>query len=439
MATIKSYLRSSKDNANVYFRLSDGRKIIIYHKSNIKVDPKNWNSTDQCIKATSWRDRPEDKRKFDKSITDRKEIVLTAYCNIKEGATSQLLEAEIDKLLHPEKYVQVNDTPETLFTHFDKFLLKHKLSEGRRNHFKVVKRALQRFELYTAIITGKPFTLTFETITPDILSNIETFLKDEITIRKEKPELYITIPEKRKQLPRGQNTLNGIMTKIRTFIIWANDNDITNNNPFKKFPINESIYGTPYFITIDERNKLYNFDLSERPQLAIQRDIFVFQCLIGCRIGDLYKLTAINIKDDNFIEYIARKTKLDEPVTVRVPLNKTAIEILSKYPENKNGQLLPYIAEQNYNYAIKDMFKLAGLTRMITVIDPATGEPEQRPLNEICSSHLSRRCFIGNLYDKTQDPNLIGEMSGHVPGSLAFNRYKRSNDTILTKLINLLD
>jgi integrase len=229
------------------------------------------------------------------------------------------------------------------------------------------------------------------------------------------------------------------MTKIRTFIIWANDNDLTTNNPFKKYLIEESKYGTPYYITIQERNLLYNKDLSGRPQLLIQRDIFVFQCLIGCRVGDLYKMTNANIKEGNYIEYIARKTKQDEPVTVRVPLNKTAIEIIERYPNNKGGQLLPFIAEQNYNYAIKDMFLLAELTRMITVLNPATGEPEQKPLNEIASSHLCRRCFIGNLYERVQDPNLIGEMSGHVEGSRAFSRYKHSNDEIKTKLINLLD
>ncbi len=43
-----------------------------------------------------------------------------------------------------------------------------------------------------------------------------------------------------------------------------------------KFNIEQDVYGTPFYISIEERNNLYNFDLSERTQLAIQRDIFVF-------------------------------------------------------------------------------------------------------------------------------------------------------------------
>lgn len=54
------------------------------------------------------------------------------------------------------------------------------------------------------------------------------------------------------------------------------------------------------------------------PDLAVQRDIFVFQCLIGCRVGDLYKMTKANVINGG-IEYIPRKTKDGRPVTVRVP------------------------------------------------------------------------------------------------------------------------
>ena len=440
MATVQAFIKVSTkkiEKTLIYFRLRDGRNIDLFYKSEISVNPNDFDNKKQTIKTQIvFNNRIE----FNKSVTDRKNLILQIYDSEpnKTSVTSDRLKLEIDRRLRPENYIQVDETPVTFFNYFDIFLEKHKLSEGRRNHFQVVIRALQRFELYTIKKTKKSFKLHLDTITPDTLRDIETFLKDEVDIRKEMPELYEAIPEKRKQLPRGQNTLNGIMTKIRTFIIWSNDAELTTNNPFKKFTIEESKYGTPYYITIEERNQLYNKDISQRPQLAIQRDIFVFQCLIGCRIGDLYKMTNKNVID-GFIEYIARKTKDERPITVRIPLNKTAIEILSRYPENKNGQLLPFISEQNYNYDIKDMFLLAGLTRMITIINPSTGEPEQKQLDKIASSHLARRCFIGNLYEKVQDPNLIGEMSGHVEGSQAFSRYKHSNDEIKTKLINLLD
>ena len=136
-------------------------------------------------------------------------------------------------------------------------------------------------------------------------------------------------PEPRTPKLRGQNTINDVFTKLRTLFKWAEDQGKTENNPFKHFTVEECVYGTPYYITIEERNQLYKTDLSATPALAVQRDIFVFQCLIGCRVGDLYKMTKANVINGG-IEYIPRKTKDGRPVTVRVPLNSIAKEILER-------------------------------------------------------------------------------------------------------------
>jgi len=329
-------------------------------------------------------------------------------------------------------------TPQTFFETFAEFLEKHKLSIGRKNHFHVVKRALQRYELYNSMITNKLFKLNLNTLTSDSLRDIENFLKNEVTIFEKMPEIYKAIPESRDPIPRGQNTISGMFTKLRTFILWSIDAGKTLNDPFKGFTVDECVYGTPYYITIDERNKLYKTDLSHHPRLSIQRDIFVFQCLIGCRIGDLYKMRKSSIIN-GAVEYIPRKSKDGRPITVRVPLNSTAKEILSRYTDNESERLFPFIAEQKYNIAIKEAFKLAEITRMVTVINPTTREEEKRPINEIASSHLARRCFIGNLYKQVKDPNLVGALSGHKEGSKAFSRYREIDEEMKIDLVNLLD
>lgn len=467
MATIKAYIRSPKQEASVYFRLSDGRDILIYHKSDIMVNPYNWNSTDQCIKANIWKDRNDDKRKFNKSITDRKEIIQTAYNNIgtKEGVTSQILEVEIDKLLHPGNYNAfdvIEEKPVTFFTVFDDYLkdrklsTDNKLSVGRMNHFKVVKRILERYQLYTIKETNKPFSLDLNTITGDTLRSIDNFLRIEYTLLKTMPELYLKVPETREPKERGQNTINGIMTKIRTFILSSIDGGLTINNPFKNIAIEKTVkgktskviikgfkigvckYGSPFYLSIEERNKLYHTDFSNKPQLEIQKDIFVFQSLIGCRVGDLYKMTKSNIID-GVIQYIPGKTKDENSNTVKVPLNATAKEILNKYQNADDVRLFKFISEQKYNVAIKEAFKVAGLTRMVTVINPTTGETEQQPLNKIASSHLARRSFIGGLYKQVSDPNLIGSMTGHVEGSKSFARYREIDNEMKKDLVKLLD
>ena len=76
---------------------------------------------------------------------------------------------------------------------------------------------------------------------------------------------------------------------------------------------------------------------------------------------------------------------------------------------------------------------------MVTVRNPITGADEQRPINEVASSHMARRTFIGNLYKKVRDPQLIGALTGHVNGRRSFARYRDIDDEIKQDLVNLIN
>ena len=135
-----------------------------------------------------------------------------------------------------------------------------------------------------------------------------------------------------------------------------------------------------------------------------------------------------------------RKTKEKNPVTVSVPIKGRAETLLNKYRNvDPNGKLLPFISAQKYNDAIKEIFKLCGITRLVTVLNSITGEEEKQPINEVVASQMARRTFVGNLYKKVKDPNAISAMSGHKPGSTAFARYRDIDMDIKTELIDLLN
>ncbi len=53
--------------------------------------------------------------------------------------------------------------------------------------------------------------------------------------------------------------------------------------------------------------------------------------------------------------------------------------------------------------------------------------------------YTARRTFIGNIYKKVKDPNLVGVLSGHKEGSKAFSRYREIDDEMKKELINLLE
>jgi integrase len=441
MATVTAFIRFSskkKEKVNVRFRLRDGEHVQLFYKSRLTVNPNHWDAAKQEIKAKIVFDTFK-KAEFHSSISYIKNLMLDVYGSFvdKQSLTSEVLEMEIEKRINPDANSKDQEKKPFLQL-FEDFIENRKISAVRRNNFRVLYRALQRFELYKRASGSKRFTFDLDSFNLKLLGEIETFLKDEHKFFEKYQHIYIAVPESREPKQRGQNTINDLMTKFRTFFIWARKQGITKNNPFAEYEIEECVYGTPFYINIAERNLLHKTDFTSRPQLGIQKDIFVFHCLIGCRVGDLYKMTRAHIIN-GAIEYIPRKTKEGRPVTVRVPLNSIALEILEKYKDYEGPGLLPFISEQKYNDAIKDMFLFAGITRVVTVINPTTRAEEKRPINEVASSHLARRCFIGNLYKQVKDPNLVGALTGHKEGSKAFARYRDIDDEMKNDLVKMLE
>ena len=151
------------------------------------------------------------------------------------------------------------------------------------------------------------------------------------------------------------------------------------------------------------------------------------------------KLSASNVIG-GAVEYIPHKTKGERQNVVRVPLNNRAVILMGKYKgKDSKGRLFPFISAQKYNDDIKEIFRLCGITRLVTVLNSVTGQEEQRPINEVASSHMARRCFVGNLYKKVKDPNLIASMSGHAEGSKAFARYREIDDDVKREVVSLID
>ena len=169
------------------------------------------------------------------------------------------------------------------------------------------------------------------------------------------------------------------------------------------------------------------------------RDVLVFHCFIGCRVSDLIKMTPKYI-ENNILVYTPHKTKDgEEAIQARIPLHPKAIELINKYKGmDAKGRLFPFISADKYNDAIKAIFTMCEIIRNVEWRNPLTGENEIRPINEIASSHMARRTFIGNAYFKVTDPNLIGKMSGHVEGSKAFKRYRKIEDETLKNVIDMI-
>jgi integrase len=444
MATLSFSLSAKKNKDSgkheVLARFVVGNRINQRAKTNIFAPAEAWDGKAQNVIVPVYRLMNAEQRREIEELTDinkrlsgLRAAVTDAFIEAgagKNGLPADWLTSTFDRYNFPEKYAP-RPANITLVDAFNNYLNTNKISKQRSKNTRVVLRSLIRYEVYT----GKQLLL--DSITADDIRGFEAYIRNEWKIVKRNPDLLKTCPETRKIEERGENTIISRLEILRAVTLWAVKSGHTDNNPFTRYSFGNCVYGTPFYITIQERDRIYHTNLSRHPALAIQRDIFVFQCLTGCRVSDLVKLTRGNLISGG-IEYVPIKTREERGTIVRVPLNKTAAEIVARYEDKNREALLPFVTPQKYNEAIKKIFLAARLNRPVTILDPLTRQEVQRPLNEIASSHLARRTFVGNLYKQVKDPNLIAKLSGHVEGSRAFARYRDIDEEMRKDLVNLL-
>lgn len=477
MATVTKSLSSKIDPegySQVLFLIRNGSSFRLRTKSGIMVPAKQWNQKKGCLSIP--RVATDEVKASLVHLNEQLEITTMRTLKLigiyGENVTKQFMEETITKLrdyegvitkevvediLHPTRKnkegTKIEELP-SFFEAADIFLMKHPLSDPRKRSYRVVFRSMARYQVYRKKIVHSPFKWDWNTTTKSDVEGYYAFMEEEHIYRKEKPEWFEDVkkiyPEKsfvskdKHKNPRiearGENRLVGMKKACKAFWNWAMKSGYTSNNPFYGIEIGSENYGTPFYITIEERNKVAEHDFSDKPKLEVQRDIFVFQCMVGCRVGDLTKLTEKNIVN-GILMYEPHKTIDNKSsFTAKVPLSNQALALIDKYRgKDTKGRLFPFIADQNYNEAIKEILTACEITRMVNIRDPKSGESVMMPINEICSSHMARRTFVGNVYKKVKDPNIIGRMSGHVEGSQAFVRYRDIDDDMLRDVIKEIE
>lgn len=372
----------------------------------------------------------------------------------------------MDRNNHPERYGQ-QAAGKDFFDYTTEYLSKKRFSTPREKGFNVLFRNVVRFIGFIRATDKKrsDYSFDIERLTKADIEEFREYLRNERELSQRYPRLFAKLT---KEYPadikkgtgiihkKGENAIIELMKRLRSYFVWLNEQEYTQNDPFRGVKIGVSHYGKPFYITIEERNKIADTDLdkvwremadSEKKGLHFsletimqQRDIFVFQCFVGCRVGDLMKLTKKNIINGE-LHYYPHKTKDDgeQAVLASVPLHEKALALLKKYEGmDKQRRLFPFISSQKYNDTIKMIFTMAGITREVVVRNPTTGEFETHPINEIASSHLARRTFVGNAYLKAPDPSIVGAMSGHVEGSKSFQRYRNIEESTKRAIIDMM-
>jgi integrase len=358
-----------------------------------RIEPAKWDTEKQRVKPNNVNEAGQSASVINRELDKIYEAITSIY-NTHYFLKLKISLPELKEQLKIELGKSANDEKD-LFSYFEKYIKNAKVSVGSRDHLKVTYNHFKRF-------CGND-SINFENITPETLEAFQKHLESEKN--------------------KGSNTITCNLKRLRNFFSYANDKkqNCTSNDPFREFKIKPEKYGKPIYLTKEERDQIYNADLTSNPRLQNIRDIFIFQCLIGTRVGDMVQLTHDNIINGS-ITYIPNKTKDEKPEPITIPLNGKAKAILSRY-NLPDGKLLPFITDQRYNDYIKELFVFVGITRKVVRLNPKTGNNEIVRICDIASSHMARRTFIGVMHALGKKDDVIGSMSGHTKGSKAFGRY----------------
>ncbi len=165
-------------------------------------------------------------------------------------------------------------------------------------------------------------------------------------------------------------------------------------------------------LTEEQLNKFYKHIITGTERQIKKyteiRDLFILQCLVGQRIGDMQKFfNGDNEMDEEAgtISIIQQKTK----ARAIIPLLPLAKEIISKY---ENKELLYYKERKSIvNEALKEVAEQAGLDEPITYEE--NGIKQTQPLYKLLHTHTARHTFITILCRKGIPKETVIIATGH--------------------------
>lgn len=405
-------------------------------RTEIKVVGELWDCNTNCFKRT--RKLPADEqKKFNTLIATIIDTITDEFDYT--TATAEWVREVVANCINPKR-------KESYFPTFaeriEQYRHEHPMEISSSKAFIPTINKLNRFVAFKREIEGnEEYELHVETIQADDFEDFRDYVVNEWHLREEYPEFYAQFDfGTRKPRELSRTGVINIMHHLRIVHHWCIRQGITTNKACDAFTIPDPTYGTPYYLTLEERNIIYDADFSDNPSLDLYRDMFIFQSLVGCRLSDLFKFTFENIHK-GVLSFVPQKTKKKTTVSVQVPLNSKAMAILRKRKVGKkvSDTIFPRKQTGEYNKGIRKILKKCQINRTVTILNSKTNENEQKPICDVASSHMARRTFIGNLYKKVKDPLLISSLTGHVHASRSFARYREIDEETKQELVNMIN
>lgn len=293
-----------------------------------------------------------------------------------EDITKEWLAAEVDNILHPDKYAPKVEKPKTLKQAIESFIEEapNKVVErkGHPNGVHIAPRTIYQYK--------------------QLQNQINAYLNGDdmeiIEVNKDFYNSFVLFLEKRGY---KVNTIGYFIKSLKAVINSlplsqrANCEFVAPKKCAKLVEDVENIY-----LKEDELQKIAELEI-EQPYLDRVRDQFILLSWTGCRYSDLCKLDKQHITLINGREYFKLKQQ-KTGAKVTIPILPETKKILDKY----NYELPRPIANQKFNEYVKDVAKLAEIKDWQRV-----------------TAHTARRSFATNLYKRDFPTLMIMRITGH--------------------------
>lgn len=389
MATFKFLIQGKKNPTNIYVRLSLSKDKSIKRKTGYIINPDDW-SKDTGFPKQSDEELKALRTKL-KNLESDLETKLNEATSKGVDPDGNWISEQID-IIHNKKKKTDEDSLLNYFQYYIDTLPYKVYSKNKRGvakatlkKYKTIKNKIEAFEKYK----GKTF-----------------FIRDvDMRFRQELIDYFIQVEK------LSSNSTGRYIRFLKTICLDAKANGFESHPQLEKVKgYEESTEFT--FLSFEELDKIAKTPFT-REALENAKDWLLIGCFIGQRVSDLLKLTKANIQDMGGFKMIVL-TQKKTGKEVAVPIHDKIKPILEK----RNWNFPQPLSAVHFNLHIKDICKLAGLTKVIegsklVCVDEKAKPKVWRkeygifPKHELITSHICRRSFATNFYAETPTALLI--------------------------------
>ena len=300
-------------------------------------------------------------------------------------------------------------TAHTILEYYSRFMRERETIVGtkRMADLQSIEKILARF-LHSE---GKEDIPPSE-FTPQMVTDFRSFLSSEQVCGKQ----------------RKKSSCIQVMSIVKTFFAHLAATGVLTPSPFARLDtatrraiFKQPAKDAPICLQREEIDQIRRASIPV--ELEECRAAFLLHVAIGCRVGDLSRLTMKDIRRANdgflYITYIPGKTAKESIRPLTIPLVRFAAEIAVKY------QLKFPIVEhpfryKKYNDLLPLMLKACGVDREIPIINEETMDVEYFPLWQKATTHVARKTHINLCRAYVVETDITGH---HAEGSTAAERY----------------